>query len=250
MRLYLGSSDYKPEGFATVDIDPAMQPDIVADIVNLSPVADESCDEIVAGHVLEHVEWPDGFLALSEFARVLKRGGLVKIAVPDLGLLARMLLNGDSAFHATGLIFGIRGRTHPFEKHRYGYTAGMLVDVLESLGFADFRWWNSEIHDASNGWCYGPDGRRIAVSLNISAVKKGGPAIPLRELYNALKDNPLADFAGIASHLRASPDAAATNADAKCTVPKLYQHIHFQLIEARQRIRYLEQQLAHPSHET
>jgi predicted SAM-dependent methyltransferase len=242
MRLYLGARDYKPEGFSTVDIDPAVRPDIVADIVKLSPIADESCNEVVAGHVLEHVEWPDGFLALSEFARVLRRGGAIKIAVPDLGLLARTLLSGDSAFHVTGLIFGVAGRTNPFEKHRYGYTAGMLVDILETLGFGDFRWWNSEIPDASNGWCHGPDGQRVAISLNISAVKKGSPAVPPRELYDALKDNPLGDFVSIAARLRGSSDAA--EADAESAVPKLYQYVHFQLIEARQRIRYLEEQLA------
>lgn len=241
MRLYLGSRDYKPEGFATVDIDPAMRPDIVADICNLSPVADESCDEVVAGHVLEHVDWPDGFLALSEFARVLRRGGSVKIAVPDFGLLSRMLLSGGSAFHATGLIFGVGGRTHPFEKHRYGYTAGMLIDILETLGFADFQWWNSEIPDASNGWCHGPDMERIAISLNVRAVKKGGPSVPPRALYDALKDSPLDDFVSVAARLRGLSDAVG--ADAHCAVPKLYQYVHFQLIEARQRIKYLEQQI-------
>jgi predicted SAM-dependent methyltransferase len=239
MKLYLGSRDYKPAGYLTVDIDPAMKPDIVADITNLSSIEDGSCDELVAGHVLEHVEWPDSFLALAEFSRVLKSGGLIKIAVPDLALLTRMLQSGHSAFHVAGLIFGVGGRLHPLEKHRYGYTASMLVDILETLGFADFRWWNSEIADASNGWCPGPDAA-VAISLNISAVKKGAPSVPPSQLYNALVDNPLGDVGAIAAGLRGS--SAEVTAD-NCAVPKLYQSIHFQLIEARQRIKYLEEQI-------
>ena len=35
MKLYLGSRDYCPEGFITVDIDPKNSPDIVADVVDL-----------------------------------------------------------------------------------------------------------------------------------------------------------------------------------------------------------------------
>lgn len=75
MKLYVGSRNYKPEGYLTVDIDPSMKPDIVADITKMSSVADNSCSEVVAGHVLEHIDWPDSFLAFSEFSRILRPGG-------------------------------------------------------------------------------------------------------------------------------------------------------------------------------
>ena len=40
-KLYLGSRDYRPSGFLTVDIDPAMKPDIIADLRDLADVDDK-----------------------------------------------------------------------------------------------------------------------------------------------------------------------------------------------------------------
>src|SRR5215467_4975711 len=81
MRLYLGSCDYDLEGLSTGDIDLSVRPDMSPTSITLSrQIADESCDEVAGGYVLERAEWPDGFLALSELARALKRRGLIKIA--------------------------------------------------------------------------------------------------------------------------------------------------------------------------
>ncbi|MHB2167995.1 class I SAM-dependent methyltransferase [Alsobacter sp. R-9] len=246
MKLYVGSRDYKPDGYLTVDIDPANAPDIVADIITLSPIQDVSCDEIVAGHVLEHIEWPDGFRAISQFARVLKIGGTLKIAVPDLSLLTRMVAAGTTPFHAVGLIFGVGGRHNAFEAHRYGYTADMMVDILRLLGFGDFRWWNSDLADASNGWCPQPSNEQYAISLNIAATKTSGPVVDPHALFSALEARPLDDITTVAASLARDAIPQLDRSD----LAKLYQSIHFQLIEQRQRTRYLEEQiesaLAHP----
>lgn len=239
VKLYVGSRDFKPDGYLTVDIDPAMKPDIVADITDMRPVTDRSVDELVAGHVLEHVDWPDGYLAFSEFARVLKSGGVLKIALPDMGCLLRMLLSGDSVFHVMGLIYGVGGRVNRFEQHRYGYTPGMLVDILETLGFGQFDWWNSEFGDASNGWIPRYDEEHAAVSLNLKAVKEREPVVDAQALYRRLVERPLGDFLAVAAELQSAEDGIRDGGQ----VSKLYQRIHFQLIDARQRIRYLEAQL-------
>jgi hypothetical protein len=78
-QALLGSRDYKLTGYKTVDVDSAYQPDIVAGICDLSPIEDASCSEIIAGHVLEHIDWSDSFRAMSEFVRVLDRGGVLKL---------------------------------------------------------------------------------------------------------------------------------------------------------------------------
>jgi rfaE bifunctional protein nucleotidyltransferase chain/domain len=177
LKLHVGSRNYKPDGYVTVDIDPANAPDIVADITDMAVVADASCDEVVAGHVLEHIEWPNSFGAIAEFARVLKPGGVVKIAVPDMASLLRMLLSGESAFHVMGLVYGLGGRVNTFERHRYGFTPGMLADILETLGFGEFDWWNSSLADAPNGWAPRGLDERIGMSLNMQAVKIAAPMV-------------------------------------------------------------------------
>lgn len=239
VKLYVGSRNFKPDGYLTVDIDPAMKPDIVADVTDMSPVTDHSVDEVVAGHVLEHIDWPDSFLAFSEFARVLKPGGILKIALPDMGCLLRMLLSGDSVFHVMGLIYGVGGRINRFEQHRYGFTPGMLVDILETLGFERFDWWNSEFGDASNGWIPRYDDEHAAVSLNLQAIKVREPAVDPKVLYRRLVERPLGDFLAVAAEVQIGEGGDRGDGQ----VAKLYQRIHFQLIDARQRIKYLESQL-------
>jgi hypothetical protein len=239
LKLYVGSRNYKPDGYVTVDIDPANKPDIVADITNMTSVAEASCDEVVAGHVLEHIEWPDSFAAIAEFARVLKPGGVVKIAVPDMASLMRMLLSGESAFHVMGLIYGLGGRVNTFERHRYGFTPGMLADILETLGFGEFDWWNSSLADASNGWAPRGLDERIGMSLNMQAVKTGTPSVDPKALHQELLRTPMEDFVSVVARLRGreAPDGQQPD---RAVSPKLLQLMHFQLIEAQQRIRHLE----------
>lgn len=239
MKLYVGSRNYKPDGYVTVDIDPANAPDIVADITDMAVVTDASCDEVVAGHVLEHIEWPDSFAAIAEFARVLKPGGVVKIAVPDMASLMRMLLSGESAFHAMGLVYGLGGRINTFERHRYGFTPGMLADILETLGFGAFDWWNSNLADASNGWAPRGLEERIGMSLNIQATKIAAPTVDPKALHQELLRTPMDDVLTVTARLR-TREAPESNQPDRGVSPKLLQLMHFQLIEAQQRIRHLE----------
>lgn len=60
------------------------EPDFVCDFDKnfLAKFDNESYDFIVASHLLEHVAQP--FLLISDIHRVLKRGGLLLIALPDL----------------------------------------------------------------------------------------------------------------------------------------------------------------------
>jgi predicted SAM-dependent methyltransferase len=238
MKLYVGSHDYRPDGYKTVDIDVAHRPDILADITQRIPVESEMCEEVLASHVLEHIEWPDSFAALAELGRVLRIGGRLKLSLPDMGLLSSMVLRGTSDFHAMALIFGVGGRTNKFEAHRFGFTAGMLTDILASLGFGEFDWWKWDVADASNGWAARPMGRHMGISLNLAAVKMAAPLADPKLIHASLIETPMDDFLDVVVRVvghdvpRPAP-----------IWPALAQQIHFQLIEARQRICHLEDQM-------
>lgn len=238
MKLYVGSRDFKPDGYKTVDLDSKYNPDFVADIRDLKPIPDCSCSEVVSGSVLEHLDWPDGFKAIAEFARVLEIGGKVKISVPDMDLLMRMVLHGDSSFHVMALIYGVGGRTNPFEAHRYGYTVGMLVDILEVLGFEKFDWWNSDQPDASNGWIPRYDNSHVGCDHNIAAIKISEPSVPVKELYDALCKSPMSDFCDVAAQVRMQ---AGIKSDGLAP-SRVYQRIHVHLVNEQQHIRHIENQ--------
>lgn len=60
---------------------PLVVPDIVDDGARLASFTDASLDFVVANHVLEHVE--DPIAAIEHQLRVLRRGGVLYIALPD-----------------------------------------------------------------------------------------------------------------------------------------------------------------------
>jgi len=80
MRINLGCHKWKLKGFVNVDIDPRVEPDLLADTGKL-PMQDNSVDEIYAGHMLEHFKLRED--PLKEWQRVLKPGGVITITVPD-----------------------------------------------------------------------------------------------------------------------------------------------------------------------
>lgn len=58
-----------------------VDPDIIDEGNELSTIADNTFDYLIAAHVLEHIE--DPISALKNWLRVIKRGGHLLVAVPD-----------------------------------------------------------------------------------------------------------------------------------------------------------------------
>ena len=148
-----------------------------------------------------------------------------------------MMLSGDSSYCAIGMIYGVGGRTNKFEQHRYGYTCGMLVEILETLGFGKFNWWHSA----------GRRSERMATSHGglshcsadwLAAINTRDPLVSARAVYKAPCENPLGDFLGIAAQF---VDGKISKVAGDSEVARLYQLVHYRLIEARQWVKYLEE---------
>src|SRR5215468_464987 len=75
-----------------LDLDPAVQPDIVCSITDMSPVPAASMDAVWSSHNLEHLQRHEVPLALKEFLRVLKPRGLLLLTLPDLQQVARFVV--------------------------------------------------------------------------------------------------------------------------------------------------------------
>jgi predicted SAM-dependent methyltransferase len=56
-----------------VDSDDSVQPDVVTDLTDLSPIPDGSADAVWAAHCIEHLYEHPVAIALAEFQRVLRR---------------------------------------------------------------------------------------------------------------------------------------------------------------------------------
>ena len=133
-----------------LDADPAVQPDIVCSMTDMSPVATESVDAIWSSHNLEHLYRHEVPLALGEFIRVLRPDGLLLLTLPDLQRVAELVaedrLEHQAYISPSGpitpldMIFGhtaslAQGRT--LMAHKTGFTATTLENVLIRAGFVD-----------------------------------------------------------------------------------------------------------------
>ncbi len=133
-----------------VDVDPLVKPDILADLTDLSQIADASADAVWAAHCVEHLYAHQVRLALSEFRRVLRNDGFVCVIVPDLQTVASYLvadrlhepLYQSSAGPVTphDIIFGFgpaiaAGRSSM--GHRCGFTPGMLQRCFGGQRFGE-----------------------------------------------------------------------------------------------------------------
>lgn len=85
MKLNLGCGQHKVPGWVNVDHSPACAPDVVLDLETLPwPWPDDSVDEVVLRHVLEHLGATPAkyFGVIKELWRVCRDGALVRITVP------------------------------------------------------------------------------------------------------------------------------------------------------------------------
>jgi predicted SAM-dependent methyltransferase len=141
-RLHIGGKEVKA-GWEIFDARTAPHVDHVGNALDLSRFADCTFDEIYASHVLEHFCYQDELLpALTEWHRVLVPNGVLHLSVPDLDILAHLVLqrytlNIDQRFLVMRMIFG--GHMHEHDHHRAGLNFDFLHNFLQQAGFMDMQ---------------------------------------------------------------------------------------------------------------
>ena len=79
--------------------------------------------------------------ALAEWARVLRPGGALFVAVPDLGALAGLYANASLSaadkFFVMRMIYGGQVDGHDF--HKTGFDEALLAQLLSASGFCEVR---------------------------------------------------------------------------------------------------------------
>jgi predicted SAM-dependent methyltransferase len=135
MRLNLGSGNRPLEGYTGVDLAP--NADIQCDLRKLEFAEDNSVEEIIAIHVIEHFYKWEVQPMLQEWRRVLKPGGKIILECPDLKKAAHAFLMGAGDQMGMWAFYGNPDLKDEFHCHHWGYTPETLIYELQQAGFKD-----------------------------------------------------------------------------------------------------------------
>jgi predicted SAM-dependent methyltransferase len=184
LRINLGSGEAYLEGFVNVDALPdAPGVDVVADISEELPFETGSADLIYAAHLLEHFPTDAVPGMLAEWRRVLKVGGQLLVAVPDIEAIAKIIAERRPGWFTPphepwiGAIYG--GQKDEYDFHKTGFTAPWLAYLLNQAGFGavkrEERFQEINLRDAS----FSPLPFGTNISLNMRATAGQGPMVEL-----------------------------------------------------------------------
>ena len=170
-RLHIGGTA-KDDGWEVLNATPAPHVDHVCNANDLTRFADNTFMDLYASHVAEHLDYTGELqTALKEWLRVLVPGGKVFISVPDLDVLAKLILEKDKMsindlFFVMRMIFG--GHVDKYDYHVIGLNEDFLSAFLSESGFVNIRKVPQLglFHDTSAMLFKG-----VAISLNMIAEK-------------------------------------------------------------------------------
>ena len=179
VRLHIGCGKRFIPGFLHVDILPAPHIDHIADVRALTFAENESVDLVYACHVLEHFGRKEYRDVLTEWLRVLKPGGVLRISVPDFAACAALYYEQGLVDGLTGLMGLISGgQRDEYDFHKMIFDEPFLTKELKSLGCREVRRWDwrttehATVDDFSQAYIphlAKENGRHM--SLNIEGVK-------------------------------------------------------------------------------
>jgi SAM-dependent methyltransferase len=134
---------------------------VVHDITRPLPFDSDSFSAVYSSHVLEHLYLEDARSLLKECHRVLRRGGVIRIVVPDLQAMVSVYIRNKSEALTTGSKqlaadalnekLGFRGPRPPagnalfrlyslwkdFHHHRWMYDSDSLIQYVREAGFEE-----------------------------------------------------------------------------------------------------------------
>ena len=175
MKLHLGCGKRYIPGFVHVDVIPFDHIDLVTSVDDLTTIGDNSADLIYSCHVLEHFHRRKVSSVLSEWRRILKPNGILRLSVPDFDALVTIYQSTKSLGVIIGPLFGRQDYLYNIHYNVFDYDS--LRELLESVGFRNVRRYNwkttehSKVDDYSQAYYPYKDQNGTLISLNVECDK-------------------------------------------------------------------------------
>jgi predicted SAM-dependent methyltransferase len=136
----LGAGYIRRPGFTRVDIDKNCEPDIEADITDLSKIPSNYANEIWTSHTLEHTQLRQLFHTIRGMGRILKPGGKITVTVPDVRKVAEDWVAGKIPGHFfEKIVCGVTPDATQFMAHVQLFWKEKLIRFLSINGFVNIK---------------------------------------------------------------------------------------------------------------
>lgn len=166
MKLNLGSHNKRIEGYTNIDVLELPNVDIIHDLTVFPwPFEMSSVDEILMQEFLEHVGWRQTQAVVNECYRILRPGGKIKIQVPDIEAMCRMIdeqcfcvpkkaasyedykadpdcqicLGKAKINPERWHIAFVGAQKHPYDLHRNIFTWNGMLAILDKANFKNIK---------------------------------------------------------------------------------------------------------------
>ena len=161
------------------------------------PIADDSFDYVFSEHVIEHLEFEESSGMLRECHRVLRAGGRIRLATPDLRQIIALYTQPEAAaqqHYIRWIMDNFRSQIGEYSpaqvinqsfhgwRHKFIFDEETLVKALEDAGFGDVkRVQPGESGDANlrgieqHGQYVGSEQAMRYETMVFEAVKPSGP---------------------------------------------------------------------------
>jgi len=184
VKLHLGCWKRYIPGFVHIDLVDLPHIDYQHSVDRLPMFQDDSVELIYASHVLEYFDREQAIAVLAEWRRVLKPGGILRLAVPDFPALLKVYQMTGHLNDILGPLYGrmvveIGSGPQQVIYHKTVYDFNSLKELLEQNGFADVRRydWRQTVHkdydDYSQAYFPHMDKEHgLLISLNVEGLKR------------------------------------------------------------------------------
>ena len=182
MKLHLGCWHRNIPGFVHIDLCDMPHIDYKSGIDDLSMFENESASLIYSSHSFEYFDRDEAIAVLAEWWRVLKPGGVLRLAVPDFDALIKVYESTSDIAKILGPLYGqMKIKTNTGEVslyHKTVYNFNSLSKILLSNGFSNVKRyrWQETIHKSydDHSQAYFPHMDKengLLLSLNVEGVK-------------------------------------------------------------------------------
>lgn len=175
VKLHLGCGQVLLDGYINIDTFPYPGAHLVRNVTSSRLWSLHSVDLIYTSHVLEHIPRADVPRVLAQWRKFLKPTGILRISVPDFGVLHRVYSERGQLNEIAPPLMG--GQYNRYDFHYSIFDRVSLEELLFEAGFASVRMWNpAKVFPEGARDCSGATirlgGKEQYLSLNLEAINQ------------------------------------------------------------------------------